>query len=130
MFIQYIGILDVDPEVTDIDRIFGSVYLPPVVKAVQRPVCANIIDGGKTENISAADLAQLGFCTVAYPWTLVAAKLKSIRETLEKIKASMTKGAPPKILSYEEVCYGVGFNNYWELEDRYQNEQEAPSRRV
>src|SRR5271170_3882055 len=121
------------PEVSDIDRIFGSgndselfitsFVFPPVVKAVQGPVCANIIEGGKTENMSAADLAQLGFCTVAYPWTLVAAKLKSIRETLENIKASMTKRAPPKILSYEEVCYGVGFNKYWELEERYQYEQ-------
>jgi methylisocitrate lyase len=42
----------------------------------------------------------------------------------------MTKGAPPKILSYEEVCYGVEFNEYWELEERYQYKQEAPSERV
>lgn len=66
-----------------------------------------------TENLSAADLAELGFSAVAYPWTLVAAKLKSIRETLENLKASLTKGKPPMILSYEEVCKGVGFNKYW-----------------
>ena len=53
--------------------------------------------------MGAADSAALGFCTVAYPWTLVAAKLKCIRETLENLKASLTKGAPPKILSYEKV---------------------------
>lgn len=72
-----------------------------------------VIEGGKTENLSAKDLAQLGFCAVAYPWTLVAAKLKSIRETLEALKKSMTEGAPPMILSYAEVCEGVGFNKYW-----------------
>ena len=32
---------------------------------------------------------------------------------------SMTKGAPPKVLSYDEVSYGVGFKKYWELESRY-----------
>lgn len=63
--------------------------------------------------MSAKDLAELGFCAVAYPWTLVAAKLKSIRETLEDLKKSMTVGAPPMILSYSDVCEGVGFNKYW-----------------
>lgn len=72
-----------------------------------------VIEGGKTENLSAKDLAELGFCAVAYPWTLVAAKLKSIREALEGLKKSMTVGAPPMILSYAEVCKGVGFNKYW-----------------
>lgn len=43
------------------------------------PTFANIIEGGKTENLSAKDLAELGFSAVAYPWTLVAANIKSIR---------------------------------------------------
>jgi len=83
------------------------------VEELQMPVFANIIEGGLTQNLSAKDLSELGFCAVAYPWTLVAAKLKSIRETLEALKRSMTVGAPPMILSYSEVCEGVGFNKYW-----------------
>lgn len=93
------------------------------VKEVRAPIFANIIEGGKTENLSAKDLAELGFCAVAYPWTLVAAKLKSIRETLENLKRSMTVGAPPTILSYSEVCEGVGFNKYWEREEKYKFEK-------
>ncbi|KAK3081964.1 hypothetical protein LTS18_010122 [Coniosporium uncinatum] len=89
------------------------------VQELSMPVFANIIEGGQTENLSAKDLAELGFCAVAYPWTLVAAKLKSIRETLEALKKSMTVGAPPQILSYTEVCLGVGFNKYWDEEERY-----------
>jgi 2-methylisocitrate lyase-like PEP mutase family enzyme len=88
-------------------------------RARQEVDAPNIIEGGKTENLSAKDLAELGFCAVAYPWTLVAAKLKSIRETLEGLKKSMTVGPPPQILSYSEVCEGVGFNKYWEREERY-----------
>ncbi|KAH7330228.1 Pyruvate/Phosphoenolpyruvate kinase-like domain-containing protein [Rhexocercosporidium sp. MPI-PUGE-AT-0058] len=93
------------------------------VKEVGAPIFANIIEGGKTENLSAKDLAELGFCAVAYPWTLVAAKLRSIRETLENLKKSMTIGAPPAILSYSEVCEGVGFNKYWEREEKYKFEK-------
>lgn len=93
------------------------------VKELDMPVFANIIEGGKTENLSAKDLGGLGFCAVAYPWTLVAAKLKSIRETLEALKRSMTVGAPPLILPYADVCEGVGFNKYWNEEDRYRYDQ-------
>jgi 2-methylisocitrate lyase-like PEP mutase family enzyme len=89
------------------------------VEEIGIPTFANIIEGGLTENLSAKDLAELGMCAVAYPWRLVAAKLKAIREALESLKQSMTVGAPPEILSYSEVCEGVGFNKYWDLEERY-----------
>jgi len=89
------------------------------VKEIDLPTFANIIEGGLTENLSAKDLAEIGMCAVAYPWRLVAAHLKAIREALESLKESMTKGAPPQILSYSEVCEGVGFNKYWELEEKY-----------
>lgn len=49
----------------------------------------------------------------------MAAKLKSIRETLEALKKSMSVGAPPQILSYSEVCEGVGFNKYWVSFNRF-----------
>ncbi|KAL4922381.1 Pyruvate/Phosphoenolpyruvate kinase-like domain-containing protein [Aspergillus aurantiobrunneus] len=86
------------------------------------PVFANIIEGGKTENVSAAELAGMGFSAVAYPWTLVAAKLKGVREALEGVKGSFGRGAPPVILGYAEVCEGVGFDWYYALEERYQFE--------
>lgn len=84
------------------------------------PLFANIIEGGKTENLSAKDLGEIGYSAVAYPWTLVAAKLKSIRETLESIKGSFTVGRPATILSYQEVCDGVGFDKYYKTEKRYE----------
>lgn len=89
------------------------------VQQVDIPLFANIIEGGLTENMSAKDLAALGFSAVAYPWRLVAAQIKAMREALESLKESMTVGAPPEILSYNEVCEGVGFNKYWEREERY-----------
>jgi len=99
-----------------------------MTKAVQEtgiPTFANIIEGGLTENLSAKDLAELGMCAVAYPWRLVAAHLKAVREALESLKQSMTVGAPPEILSYSEVCYGVGFNKYWDLEERYKYKEDG-----
>jgi methylisocitrate lyase len=80
---------------------------------IDMPMLANIIEGGKTENLSAKELSGLGFAAVAYPWTLVAAKLKSIRDALESLKRSFMVGPPDMILSYDEVIKGVGFEEYW-----------------
>ncbi|KAL4938231.1 hypothetical protein BDV06DRAFT_215274 [Aspergillus oleicola] len=86
------------------------------------PVIANIIEGGKTENVSACDLAGIGYSAVLYPWILVAAKIKSVREALEGVKRNFAIDAPPVILGYQEVCEAVGFDRYYELEERYQYE--------
>jgi hypothetical protein len=84
------------------------------VRELDIPMLANIIEGGMTENLSARELAGLGFAAVAYPWTLVAARLKSIRDTLEGLKKSIVEDAPPPmILGYSDVCEGVGFTKYW-----------------
>jgi 2-methylisocitrate lyase-like PEP mutase family enzyme len=89
------------------------------VKAFNIPIMANIIEGGKTENLSALELAAMGFAMVAYPITLVAAHLKSVRKTLTELKESLTVGSPPLIMSFEDVCEGVGFNKYWVEETKY-----------
>ena len=88
-------------------------------QVVNAPLLANIIEGGLTENISAKDLAQARFAMVAYPFTVVAAKIKAVREALEQMKESLTVGAPPQILSAAEVCKAVGFEEYYKLEERY-----------
>ncbi|OOF91558.1 hypothetical protein ASPCADRAFT_518376 [Aspergillus carbonarius ITEM 5010] len=95
------------------------------VKELDIPMLANIIEGGKSENLSAKELAELGFAAVAYPWTLVAARLQSIREALDGLKRSFMTGAPPMILGYSEVCEGVGFNKYWDMEPRYEYNDEG-----
>jgi 2-methylisocitrate lyase-like PEP mutase family enzyme len=89
------------------------------VKAFDIPLMANIIEGGKTENLSAGELGAMGFAMVAYPITLVAAHLKGARAALKGLKESLKVGPPPLIMSFEEVCEGVGFNKYWDEEIRY-----------
>ncbi|PLB39758.1 isocitrate lyase/PEP mutase family protein [Aspergillus candidus] len=96
------------------------------VRELDMPMLANIIEGGKTENLPAGELARMGFAAVAYPWTLVAARLKSIRDALEGLKRSMVDGTPPpQILGYSEMCEGVGFDRYWDQETRYEYTEEG-----
>lgn len=83
------------------------------------PLMANIIEGGLTENLSARQLAGLGYTLAVYPLTIVATKVKAVREALDSLKPSFTTGAPRQILPFDEVCDAVGFSKYWEMEERY-----------
>ncbi|PKK47846.1 hypothetical protein CI102_7141 [Trichoderma harzianum] len=89
------------------------------VEALNFPVMANIIEGGLTDNLSPEEPGKIDFSIVVYPFTMVAARVKAVREALESLKASFTAGAPPRIMSAGEVCEAVGFNKYWELEEKY-----------
>ncbi|OJJ08927.1 hypothetical protein ASPVEDRAFT_180655 [Aspergillus versicolor CBS 583.65] len=83
------------------------------VAELDMPMLANIIEGGMTENLAARELGEMGFAAVAYPWTLVASRLKATREALEGLKRSILEGGPPPmILGYDEVCEGVGFGKF------------------
>lgn len=109
------------PDKAAMERCAKEIGIPVMANSKCRRCCESdvctdvvaVIEGGQTEQLSAKELASIGYAGVFYPWTLVAAKLKSIRETLEALKASMTTGSPPEILSYAEVCRGVGFEKYW-----------------
>ena len=90
-----------------------------IIKEVDFPICANMIEGGKSENVSASVLAEAGFAVAGYPITLIAAHLNGLREALKGLKGSLTKGPPPVIMDFPEVCEGVGFNKYWSKEQRY-----------
>lgn len=62
------------------------------------------------------------FVRLPIPGHWLQLNLKSIRETLEALKGSFLSEKPPTILSYADVCDGVGFNKYYELEESDQYE--------
>lgn len=80
---------------------------------------ANIIPGGRTEVVSAVNLAKMGYSAVAYPFTILAAAIGGIREALEDLKESFTSGTTHHTLSAEEVMDAVGFPQYYKEEARY-----------
>lgn len=84
------------------------------------PLMANIIHGGQTEEISANDLAQMGYSAVVYPFALIGAAIQGVRTALENLKASFGSQTPFKTLSAVDIMDAVGFPLYYEEEERYQ----------
>lgn len=81
------------------------------------PQFINYVDGGKTAPFSADEFAQMGFCAIAYPITLLTAGITAMRKALENLKYSTRK--PQLIMPFAELCSAVGFDEYWKLSERY-----------
>ncbi|KAJ3547225.1 hypothetical protein NM208_g1620 [Fusarium decemcellulare] len=81
------------------------------------PSFINVIEGGKTPALSYHDLAAMGYCSVAYPLTLLAAGIKSMRTALQGLLDK--RESPKMIMRFEDVCSAVGFQEYWDLSDKF-----------
>lgn len=86
-------------------------------RSTERPVLANMVEGGVTPLLPPRELERLGFDIVAYPLTLLSAAVRAMREVLELLA---TGGDPrPSLLPFEELRTVVGFGEYERRAARY-----------
>jgi methylisocitrate lyase len=111
--------MEIGADLVFVEALPNRAGMQRAIDELQFPLMANIIEGGLTENLSAEELARLGFTLAVYPFSIAAAKIRAVREALDSLKRSFTIGAPEQILSSDEVCEAVGFHKYWKLEERY-----------
>ncbi|MBA5779034.1 isocitrate lyase/PEP mutase family protein [Stappia sp. F7233] len=78
---------------------------------------ANMVEGGETPILPRDELAAIGYRLAAYPLTLLSAAMKAMRDAL----AAMAEGRHPDelLLDFAELRDRVGFNAYYEAEQRY-----------
>ena len=86
-------------------------------RSTERPVLANMVEGGLTPLVSPEELEKLGFDIVAYPLTLLSAAARAMREAL----AMLAAGSHPResLLTFEELKALVGFAEYERRAARY-----------
>lgn len=111
--------IDIGVDAVFIEAVPDRATMERFVRDLNFPMMANIIPGGRTEAVSAKDLASMGYSAVAYPFTILAAAIGGIREALEDLKASLVSGSTHRTLPAEEVMEAVGFPQYYEEEARY-----------
>ncbi len=85
--------------------------------ALPGPKMANLVEGGMTPNLPPDVLADIGYKIAAYPLTLMSAAMKAMIAALEEFKTGGV--APERLLSFEEIKTRVGFDAYFDEEQRY-----------
>ncbi|KAH0829306.1 hypothetical protein AYO21_05714 [Fonsecaea monophora] len=112
--------IEIGVDAVFVEAVPDRAMMKRLVQDLQFPCMVNIIPGGCTEVVSTKDLAAMGYACVVYPFALIAAKIKAVRQALQDLKASFESGNLPDTLEANEVFEAVGFPQYYAEEDRYQ----------
>jgi 2-methylisocitrate lyase-like PEP mutase family enzyme len=96
-----------------------------ILSAVSAPQMANMVPGGRTPLLTAAELQALGFACVAHPTALTYIMARAAGELLEELHRSGTTAAlQDRMLSFTEFNDLVGLPQYRAREARF--EQSGP----
>jgi 2-methylisocitrate lyase-like PEP mutase family enzyme len=76
---------------------------------IDKPMLANMLEGGKTPILPPAELEAVGYKLAAYPLTLLNVAVRAMQEALRSLGRGET---PPDLLSFGELRRSVGFDDY------------------
>jgi 2-methylisocitrate lyase-like PEP mutase family enzyme len=83
---------------------------------VDGPKMANLIEGGKTPLLPAAQLEALGYAIAVYPLTMLNVSIQAMRSALGNLRAGERAAAA---MEFDELKQAVGFPAYYAEEARY-----------
>ncbi len=83
---------------------------------------ANLIENGKTPILPHQELEDMGFKIAVYPLTLLNVSIRAMQQAL----SSMQNGEKIDTLDFKELTQIVGFEDYYQQEQRYEIEKHTP----
>ncbi|MBD2195859.1 MULTISPECIES: isocitrate lyase/PEP mutase family protein [Calothrix] len=90
------------------------------------PLVANIVEGGKTPQMSPAELQQLGFKIVFFPLTALLAVTKIMTACFEQLKAEGNTANFSELVSFQDFQALVGVPQYLQIEKEFAAENYQP----
>jgi len=98
-----------------------------IPKLVSKPTLANMIPGGKTPIVPAAELQSIGFAAVVWPNAFTYAYAKIATELAkELLRTGSTASYDSRMIEFEEFNELVGLPKIRETEESYYSELEHP----
>jgi 2-methylisocitrate lyase-like PEP mutase family enzyme len=78
------------------------------------PLLVNVVEGGRTPQLSPVDLQQLGFSLAIYPISGLLAVAKSLKDTYSEIRSLRgTQSVESAMYPFSEMCELMGFPDVW-----------------
>lgn len=84
---------------------------------------ANMVEGGATPILGRAALRELGFGLAIFPLTLFSAAMKTVKASLQRMKAG--EHPADALMDFAELRRDIGFDAYYEAESRYAGARKA-----
>ena len=93
--------------------------LAECARRIDRPLLANMANGGKTPILPAERLAELGFALSILPGAGFLAAAETLRNVYRDIRENGTTTDRTTLYPFDEFCDLMGFPDVWEFEKRY-----------
>ncbi|BAY24839.1 carboxyphosphonoenolpyruvate phosphonomutase [Calothrix sp. NIES-2100] len=90
------------------------------------PLVANIVEGGKTPQISAAELQQLGFKIAFFPVTALLAVTKVMTACFAHLKAQGSTANYSELVDFHDFQALIGVPQYLQIEKKFAAENYTP----
>jgi len=87
-----------------------------VIKEVPGHHMINLIEDGETPLLEINELEDIGFKIAVFPLTLMSASVKTMQESLKNMR---NKTYNTNVSKFSDLRDIVGFNEYYEIEDKY-----------
>jgi 2-methylisocitrate lyase-like PEP mutase family enzyme len=89
-------------------------------RRINKPVMANMADGGKTPIRSKAELAAIGYKLAIFPSATGLAAAAAAENALQVLKAEgISKSPNLTLFSFAEFNHLIGFDEVWDFERRW-----------
>ncbi len=90
-----------------------------VAREVKAPLLANMVPGGRTPAVKAAELERLGYKIAIFPAVCMAAAVTAIEGALARLRATGTDWHDGPVLSPMDIFRRVGFDWWHAIEERF-----------
>ena len=107
---------EIGADILFIEAVKSKEDMNRIIKEVPGHHMINLIEDGDTPLLEINELEQIGYKIAVMPLTLMSASVKTMQECLKNMK---NKVYNTNVTKFSELRDIVGFNEYYEIEDKY-----------
>jgi methylisocitrate lyase len=102
--------------------------LAEIPKRINAPLLVNMVEGGKTPLLKAAELAAMGYRIIIYPDTIMAAAVFGMRQAMQALmRDGITTAVQSNLVGFHPLQELLRFSEFAELQQRYGDSDELQS---
>ncbi|TDK59468.1 carboxyvinyl-carboxyphosphonate phosphorylmutase [Bacillus salipaludis] len=91
-----------------------------ITNYIQKPLLANMVEGGKSPLMSASELDSMGYKIVIFPNSVTRVVAKAAQDLFHELKETgTTAGMKDQMLNFSQLNQLLGIQRYHEIEEKY-----------
>ena len=110
---------DAGADIVFVESPESEAEMAEIGRMIDKPLLANMVNGGRTPMLSANRLKQLGFAVAIFPAVGFLATAEALTRAYDDLRRHGTTTEAVPMFSFAEFNRLIGFEDVWEFERRY-----------